>query len=254
MLTAVPCVAADTPVESGSYWIDHSRGWFWYEDPTLDDEKPKEEKPAEKPKVAEKPKRIQDMNNAAEVRAEVQRLLDISAANPTKANVTAYMEANKYVLDKAGEFTNVWSSVLRETPSLDNTIKNPVNALAFQTKKEQDSLVLEKRVASLSSSHGLFFFFRGDCPYCHAFAPTIARLSKQYGMEIFPISLDGGALPEYSHPMPNNGMAEQLGVSTVPAVYIGNKRTGEVKPIGFGVLSMMELLERIVLVASNSPK
>lgn len=253
MLAAVPCVAADTPVETGSYWIDHSRGWFWYEDPILDDEKPKEEKPAEKPKVVEKPKRIQDMKNAAEVRAEVQRLLDLSAANPTKANVTAYMEANKYVLDKAGEFADVWRRVLWETPSLDHTVSNPVTAIAMTQKKTLDSATRARNIADLSKEYGLFFFFKSDCPYCHTFAPILNRFASGYGMEIFPISLDGGGLPDYPRPRPNNGMAERLNVTTVPAVFLGNKKTGEVMPVGYGVMSEQELLERIYVVTQTKP-
>jgi hypothetical protein len=29
-----------------------------------------------------------------------------------------------------------------------------------------------RSIAELGKDHVLFFFYRSDCPYCHAFAPT----------------------------------------------------------------------------------
>lgn len=238
---------------SDSYWGGRERGWFWYEKTPVEEDKPKGQEPETPPPVAEKPKRIEDMKNAAEIRAEIQRLMDIAAANPTKENVKAYMDANKYTLDQAMVFTNVYSEVLRENPALDSTIKNPVNALALNTKKQQDAIDHSQKVGQLASTHGLFFFFRGDCPYCHAFAPTLNAFAKQFGMEVFPISLDGGALPEYPRPTVDTYKADLLGVTTVPAVFIGDKASGEVKPVGYGVMALNELIERIYQI-STAPK
>lgn len=243
--------ALDSAPETTKYWGDSSRGWFWYEDPAAEAEKPKEEKLADKPKVAEKPKRVQDMTNAAEIREEIKRLLDIASANPTKENVKTYMEANKYTLDTAGKFTQVWSEVLRETPSLDSTIENPVNALGMRTKQEQVTLKESAQVTKVADTHGLFFFFKGDCKFCHAFAPTVKMFAKQFGYEVFPVSLDGGALPEYTRPSVNNGMADKLGVTTVPAVFLANKKTGQVEPIGYGVMAMSDLISRIAQMTSK---
>ena len=254
LFTSCSCYAADRDSGVNSYWSDRARGWFWYEDPELADKPKKGEKPAEQAKLAVKPKRLQDMDNAADIRAEVQRLLDIATANPTKENVKTYMEANMYVLNKAGEFTNVWTSVLRETPSLDSTIQNPVNALGMRTKQEDDINKQAKKVSQLGETHGLFFFFKGDCPFCHAFAPTLQLFAKQFGLEVFPVSLDGGALPEYPKPALNNGMADKLAVTTVPALYLGNKLTGEVQPIGYGVLAVSDLISRIYAIATKDAK
>jgi len=30
----------------------------------------------------------------------------------------------------------------------------------------------------------LIFFFRGDCPYCHAFAPTLEAFQARHGIRI----------------------------------------------------------------------
>lgn len=51
----------------------------------------------------------------------------------------------------------------------------------------------------------------------------------------------------------DNGIATTLRVSQVPAVYLAQPFTGKISPIGFGVLSEAQLLERISIVAATGP-
>jgi conjugal transfer pilus assembly protein TraF len=74
-----------------------------------------------------------------------------------------------------------------------NTItpKNPVNNTAVKVNnqaKEQDRTNYMKNIAR---EHGLIFFFRSDCPYCHQYAPTLKLLSEMYGIEVLGVSIDG---------------------------------------------------------------
>ena len=49
----------------------------------------------------------------------------------------------------------------------------------------------------------------------------------------------------------DNGIATTLKVSQVPAVYLAQPFTGKITPIGFGVLSEAQLLERIAIVSAQ---
>ncbi|MCB2018921.1 MAG: conjugal transfer protein TraF, partial [Hydrogenophaga sp.] len=49
----------------------------------------------------------------------------------------------------------------------------------------------------------------------------------------------------------DNGIATTLRVSQVPAVYLAQPFTGKITPIGFGVLSEAQLVERISMVAAS---
>lgn len=250
----LPLLASPAWATTDTYWDDRARGWFWYEDPAFE-AKPKEEKAKPEPLAEKKkPKRIEDMLNAEEVRAEVKRLLDIASGNPTRENVKAYMDANKYTLDTAGKFTEVWASILREEPALDNTLKAPVNALAASTKQKSDLRIRAKKVADTAKSNGIFFFFRGDCEFCHAFAPTVVYFAKMFDMEVFPVSLDGGTLPEYPRPEMDNGISTKLNITTVPAIFLGNKVTGGITAIGYGVMSVQEMVDRIYTVITSAAK
>jgi thiol-disulfide isomerase/thioredoxin len=44
---------------------------------------------------------------------------------------------------------------------------------------------------NIAREHGLIFFFRSDCPYCHQYAPTLKLLSEMYGIEVLGVSIDG---------------------------------------------------------------
>ena len=91
---------------------------------------------------------------------------------------------------------------------------------------------------------------RQDCPYCHAFAPTLAAFQARHGIQVVAISVDGGPLPSFPNARPDNGIATALKVSQVPAVFLAQPFTGKISPIGFGVLSESQLLERIATAVS----
>ena len=52
----------------------------------------------------------------------------------------------------------------------------------------------------------------------------------------------------------DNGIARSLQVAQVPALFLAQPFTGTLTPIGFGVLSEAQLLERITLVAAGPPQ
>ena len=70
---------------------------------------------------------------------------------------------------------------------------------------------------------------------------------------MFPVSLDGGGLPDYPRPAKDNGMAGALGVSVVPLVVLGNVKDRRLLPIGSGVLSAQEIVERIYILTQTKP-
>jgi conjugal transfer pilus assembly protein TraF len=60
-------------------------------------------------------------------------------------------------------------------------------------------------------------------------------------LTVFPVSLDGGGLPEYPSAMTDNGIAAKLEVRVVPAVFLAVPGSGEITPIGYGVMAEEEL-------------
>ena len=110
------------------------------------------------------------------------------------------------------------------------------------TEQEVQSLSI------LSDSTKIYFFFRGDCGYCHKLAPGLKAFAKKYHFTVVPVSLDGGGLPEYPHPQADDGAADSWQVSGVPAVYAVNFETRNVYPVAYGMISIQQLANRLLMI------
>jgi conjugal transfer pilus assembly protein TraF len=188
----------------------------------------------------------------------MQKRLDdlkrIAVVNPSDANMRAYMGYQRFVMDKSAFFADSWQRLVWKTPELDYSLSGrPTNSFAIDAF---DTRVRDKQrsaIQALARTHGLFFIFRSDCPYCHKFAPVLKRFEQKYGLTVFPVSLDGGSLPEYPSAMTDNGIAAKLEVSVVPAVFLAVPGSGEITPIGYGVMAEEELAERIYTITQTRP-
>lgn len=234
-----------------SYWDDSQRGWHFYEDPEpTDPPLPATITPA-LPATNTAPQKPPEIVQFERLQKKLEEYRNVAIINPTEANVRRYMELESKVVGQASLFADVAQRVAWATPELDPTLQGrPVNAKALEVF-EQDQLQARSRsIAELGHDHVLFFFFRSDCPYCHAFAPTLEAFQAKYGITVVPISIDGGGIPGFANPRRDNGIARTLHVAQVPAVFLAQPFAGKISPIGFGVLSESQLLERISMVST----
>ena len=252
LVTLCP-VAVNAQTIPARYWSDAWRGWHFYEDPEPDTQ----DRPAPSPKVVSptaKPKatRPPELAEFERLQKTLEETRNIAIMRPTEANVRRYLELEARVVARASTFADVAQRVAGATPELDPTLQGrPVNAKALEVFEQQQMSQRTENIGTLGRDHVLFFFFRGDCPYCHAFAPTLGAFEARYGIKVVAISIDGGTMPGFPDARRDNGIATTLKVSQVPAVYLAQPFTGKIMPIGFGVLSEAQLLERIAIVSAQ---
>jgi conjugal transfer pilus assembly protein TraF len=255
--TALAQVAA-AQVEPGTdaaHWWDRSawenpeRSYQWY--PPERAARPEAEQPATLPPP---PRRsIRELTTTKEIREELDRLRDAAVIDPTMETVRTYLAAQQYVMEKGSTFADVARRVVWETAELDYSLRRPTNALAIDAFKSERRETRERAIARLAKENGLFFFFRGDCPYCHQLAPVLKYLQDVHGIEVFAVSLDGGRLSQFPEPRPDNGISRVLEVSQVPALFLSSKTERRVQPIGYGVLAADEILERMYVLTQLKP-
>jgi conjugal transfer pilus assembly protein TraF len=237
----------DNGASPGSYWSDRARGWHFYEDP-------EPEAPPHQPAAPAVPARAPELLEFERLQKRLEETRSVAIMNPTESNVRRYMELEARVVGQASHFADVAQRIAWATPELDPTLQGrPVNAKALEVFEQDQMQARARSIATLGRDHVLFFFFRGDCPYCHAFAPTLAAFQARYGIQVIPITIDGGGLPDFPAPRPDNGIARTLQVTQVPALYLAAPFAGRISPIGFGVLSESQLLERITIAANPEP-
>ncbi len=250
--------ATDSDRHSVSYWTDRQRGWHFYEDPEPEPIKqPPPRVTAAVPAVNAAPRKPPEIVAFEHIQQKLDEYRNVAIMNPTEANVRRYMELESSIVRQASLFADVAQRVAWSTPELDPTLQGrPVNAKALEVFEQDQLQARSQSIATLGRDHVLFFFFRSDCPYCHAFAPTVAAFQARYGINVVPISIDGGGIPGFPDPRRDNGIASTLHVTQVPAVFLAQPFTGKITPIGFGVLSESQLLERISIIsapASEAP-
>ena len=170
----------------------------------------------------------------------------IAIMRPTESNVRRYMELEAQVVSRASTFADVAQRIAWASPELDPTLQGrPVNAKALEVFDQLQTAQRSQSISALGRDHVLFFFFRSDCPYCHAFAPTLEAFQTRHGIKVVAISVDGGPIPGFADARRDNGIATTLRVS------LAQPFTGKITPIGFGVLSEAQLVERISMVAAS---
>lgn len=254
LLGSLTAAAQDTPRR---YWSETWRGWHFYEDPEPDDEASPLKPPASFKPAAPvagapaQPPKAPELLEFERLQKTLEDTRNIAIMRPTEANVRRYMELESQVVARASYFADVAQRVAWATPELDPTVQGrPVGAKALEVFEKLQFSDRSRSIGTLGQDHVLFFFYRSDCPYCHAFAPALEAFQVRHGIKVVAISLDGGAMPGFPDARADNGIATTLQVTQVPAVFLAQPYTGRITPIGFGVLSETQLLERITLVST----
>jgi conjugal transfer pilus assembly protein TraF len=231
------------PEPSRTYWLRNREGWFWYRDP------PPVRPPKTLPAPAHRPAELVAFEAMQQHLDELKR---IAVMNPSDANLLAYMRYQRFVMNKSERFAERWQRLVWTVPDLDYGLTGrPTNAMAIGAFDEEQRDRQAQVVRNLASTHGLLFIFRSDCPYCHRFAPILKRFEQEFGMTVFAVTLDGRGLPEYPNPQADNGIAARLNSTIVPALYLTAPSKRQIRPVGFGVMAMTDLIERIASLAQD---
>lgn len=242
-LAELPSVDPSAEAERSAYWLRHREGWFWYRDPPAPPTPPK---PV--PKSDPPPRELVDFEAMQKRLDELKR---VAVMNPSDTNLLAYMRYQRHVMNKSQVFAERWQRLVWTVPDVDYAMSGrPTNAMAIAAYDEQQRDRQGQAVRALAKTHTLLFIFRSDCPYCHRLAPILKRFEQAYGMTVFPVSLDGRGLPEYPNPQADNGVAARLNASVVPALYLTTPARREIQPVGFGVMALTDLVERIAALGT----
>lgn len=231
-----------------SIWSNPDRGAVWYPPEKTPEKEP--EAPVATP--AAPPSRPAELEAFEEVQKRLDEARRIAIMTPTEANIRSYIELQEAHMQRASVFADTWQRVLWANPELKYDGR-PTNATAIASFDANYSQQVRSSLTKLSTTHGLYFFFRSDCPYCHAMAPTLRLFEQTHGIRVIAISLDGGTLPQFPNAITDKGQAQTLGVKSVPAFYLASPQQKTVYPLGAGVLSLDTLTDRIYTQAFTLP-
>ena len=201
------------------------------------------------------PQRIElkDIKTAEQMRLELKRREDLAIMDPTAEKLKDYLQLWQVVQDKGSTFADSWRRVVWQNPELDYALKRPSNNLAIRAYNANADAAQEAQLRALAKDHGLIFFFKSDCPYCHTMAPAVRMMAERFGIDVLPVSIDGGGLPDFPRPQDGRLKAVQWGIERVPALFMGSKTTGDRVALGFGVMALSEIMDRMFVLTGTQP-
>lgn len=249
--TALASPAGPAGLDYPSAWACDQSKFIWYCDIEPEPPVKQQPKPADAKEAKTREEEAVERLKAWQKELEAKRALSIM--EPTPENVRAYIEAQEQMMQRVALYSDVWRRVIWQNPDLNYELKRPVNNAAIATYNSNRKAAEMKTLDEINKEWGIFFFFRSDCPYCHRMSPTLKFLSDTYGITVFPVSIDGGVLPEFPNPQRDNGTAQMLGIRQVPMLILGNVKDKRLIPIGSGVISAHDIIERIYILTSTKP-
>lgn len=236
-------------LDYSSAWTCHGQEKFnWYCKEDIKPSKKKQE--AEDTPLSKEELAVKELEK---IRKDLDAKRALSVVHPTPENIKSYMAAQKVEIERAAYYADIWRRVLWQNAELNFELKNPMNNSAIKVASRERDAKQTDTMTELAKEWGLFFFFRGDCPYCKHMIPTLQWITRQYDMTIMPISLDGSSIAGLPPAVKDNGLAAQLGVEAVPLFVLGNVKTHKMVIVGSGVLSLQDFVDRIYVLTQTKP-
>ena len=242
LLGAMSAVASET--EGTGFFEDSQRGWYWRET----QEEPVEEKkaPEAAASVAPAAPPLTPRELLKKQGEDWEDALAEAILTRSPEAYRNYLAKTEQITRQSQEFATGFKQAIWTSPEFDYTLQAPRDTQAIVALNQQKTADHDAELRSVAEKNGLIFFFRGDCPFCHRFAPVLQRFAAAYGFSVVPVSLDGGALPEYPYPKKNHHLGARLKVETVPALFMVNPEKNAVATVGYGYADYTKLTAKVL--------
>lgn len=237
------------------FFDERADGWHWYEDPPEEPEPSEEE--VEPPPVPASSSQEKTEGPAplstAWIRETLPVLRDKAIDDPSTMNVSAYMYAQRIMMDKAQVFSDRVKETVEADPLLDENLRLPFASAAKVAVLQSASRKKQELLDGLSEKIGIWLFYDETCVHCKAQLGPINQLVRKNEMTVEVISLysdqvDG--LDKSVKVRRDNGQFKRLGINFKPAVMM------VAPPDGFylvsqGFTAYTTLVDRVLAAANR---
>jgi conjugal transfer pilus assembly protein TraF len=189
----------------------------------------------------------------AAIAKELDELKARAILDPTEANVIAYVRFQREQLDRASTFSDTWQRALWQNPDLDYTLQRPVSTVGKRLWLDNRRADRDAVLTNLGQRYGLFYFYAQSCGACEVFAPILRSVTDSHRMVVVAISMDGGPSKDFPNYKVDSGQRARMGVpgNETPALVLYDTVTKRTIPVGYGVLSADEIMDRIFMLTNT---
>jgi len=211
------------------------------------------ERPKAKPSAPQASAQPQQ-SSTAQLKAITKQLDELKARailEPSEANVIAYVRYQREQLDRASTFSDTWQRALWQNPDIDYTLQRPVSTVGKRAWTDNRAATRDQVLSRLGQRYGMFYFFAQSCAACEVFSPILRSVAESHRITVMAVSTDGGPSRQFPNYVVDSGQRQRMGVPlATPALVLFDTVTRKTVPIGFGVMSADEVMERIFMLTN----
>jgi conjugal transfer pilus assembly protein TraF len=193
-------------------------------------------------------------SSTAQLKAITKQLDELKARailEPSEANVIAYVRYQREQLDRASTFSDTWQRALWQNPDIDYTLQRPVSTVGKRAWTDNRAATRDQVLSRLGQRYGMFYFFAQSCAACEVFSPILRSVAESHRITVMAVSTDGGPSRQFPNYVVDSGQRQRMGVPlATPALVLFDTVTRKTVPIGFGVMSADEVMERIFMLTN----
>lgn len=190
----------------------------------------------------------------AAVRAALDELKARAILNPSEENVVAYVRFQREQLDRASTFSDVWQRAIWQHPDMDYTLQRPVSTLGKRTWIDNRKADRDAVLTRLGERYGLFYFYAQSCAACDVAGPILRSVADSHRLTVMAVSMDGGPSKDFPNYLVDSGQRERMGIpgKETPALVLFDTVTKRTIPVGYGILSADEIMDRIFTLTNTT--
>lgn len=226
-----------------------AHGFHWYS--IEEEEKVLKAKPIE---AAPKP-RLTPYERLMEVRKKTLNKLATALLEPSFEATHDYMKAQQSYAKKNQKFVSYWQQVLMVHPELDHSLNFPTDNSAIAVRNDSTNALTEKIVMEASKNYGLLFFYRGKSSISQKMISHLLPFVNASHFAMISVVTDGQPIPGLPNakdiPLQAIKKTMNLKARYMPALFLVNLKTKKISPLSYGFVSLTELKQRLLDIATN---
>ena len=189
------------------------------------------------------------------LRLQTQNKLATALLKPSFEATYHYMSAQQAYAKNNQAFVRHWQEVLLAHPELDYTLNFPTDNTAIASRNGSQSALTEKLLKAGSANYGLIYFYKGKSPLSQKMSLHLLPFVSEHHFSMVSVSTDGRAIEGLPNPkhIPIEDVEKTLHIKSryLPALFLVNLKTQKMAPLSYGFVSVTELKERFLDVATQ---
>ena len=248
LLVALLSTCAYAGRQSGSsasaffYDSPPKEGWYWYHDPVVTPDKPKQPQDKQQTEVLQQApaagkyteKELYDMYPD-----QFQELLKVrlktAVQYPTEENVEDYIKIQDIARRKAAAFTAAVQFVTQKDAarySMNGVY--PATTPGIEARVQMEQKEIFDTISTARNDHAILFFWKPGCGYCEKQVGILKYFTEKYGWQIKPIDITK-----------QTDLASRFNITVTPTLLLIQQGNEKFMPLSVGVISLAEMEQNL---------